>query len=190
MCEGFQYIGNCTDRHSAPHLQDMMDAARQITYRTFVQAVGLDSMRDIFGDYSWGYQRGDLRMKNDPYVTYYRSTFDGRPCYYVRHSGIEYIFSEPKGDDEEASTIPISANRFSILGDGALLASIKNGAGATFYGTKTPNSLDVTTTSAPSAKAAMTLLRMIRQSKLETIQMDGEEEASKDVMRWLRKFIK
>jgi hypothetical protein len=189
LSEGFSYIGNCTDKYTAPHLEEMMDKAKQITYRTFVKAVGLDNVREIFGDYSWGYQRGDVRMKNDPYVSYYRSTFDGQPCYYVRHSGIEYIFVGEQTEGElEKKTIPISANRFSILGDGAIVQGMSDSA-SVFHGSKTPNSLEIMTSRAPSAKAAKSLMRMIRQSKLEMIECDGDETSAKEIMSWLRKFI-
>lgn len=189
LCEGFRYIGNCTDRSTAPHLENMMDQAKQITYRTFVKAVGLDSVRQIFGDYSWGYQRGDIRMKNDPYVTYYRSVFNGRPCYYVRHSAIEYIFVEEQAEGElEEKSIPISPNRFSILGDGAIVQGVSD-SGIVFDGTKTPTSLSVNTSRAPSAKAAKSLARMIRQSKLEVIECDGDEIPANEIMSWLRKFV-
>jgi len=188
MCEGFRYVGNCTDKSTAPHLQDMMDGARQITYRTFVKAVGLEALRSIFGDYSWGHRRGDIRMKNDPYVTYYRSMYDGKQCYYVRHSGIEYIFlDEDDTDSDDAPEIPVSANRWSIMGDGALLQG--HVGRSTFYGTKTPTSLDITSTGSPSAKAAAKLATMIKQSKLEMVTFAGDEEPAKETLRWLSQFI-
>lgn len=187
--EGFRYAGNCTDGTTAPYLQDMMDDAKRITYRTFVNAVGLDSMREIFGDYAWGYQRGEIRMKNDPYVYYYRSRYNGKPCYYVRHSGIEYIFVSDDEDEEndDHPKMPITPNRFSVMGDGALLQGIEGRA--TFHGTKTPSSLTISCSIAPSAHAARTLLRMIKQSKLETVTVDDEEETAKEMMAWLRTFI-
>jgi len=187
--EGFRYAGNCTDGTTAPYLQDMMDDAKRITYRTFVNAVGIDSMREIFGDYAWGYQRGEIRMKNDPYVYYYRSRYNGHLCYYVRHSGIEYIFVSDTEDneDDDLPVIPITPNKFSITGDGALLQG--TAPRPTFHGTKTPSSLTISCSTAPSAHAARTLLRMIKQSKLETITVDDDEETAKEMMAWLRTFI-
>lgn len=189
MCEGYRYVGNCTDKSTAPHLADMMDQARPITFRTFVKAVGLESIRQIFGDYQWGHGK-DIRMKNDPYVTYFRSKFKGDPCYYVRHSGIEYIFVEedalPKDSDGPA-TIPISPNQWSITGDGQLHRGL--GRAPTFYGTKTPTSLSITSTSEPSKNAAATLTRMIKQSKLEVLNVDDDEEAAKDTLKWLSQFL-
>jgi hypothetical protein len=191
LTEGYRYVGNCTNNHVAPHLQDMMDTAKEITYRTFVKSVGLDNVQGIFADYSWGYQRGDLRMKNDPYVRYYRSSYNGKLCYYVRHSGIEYIFVEDKEhdneDDNTGAAIPITANDFSITGDGAMSQGI--GRAPTFWGKKTPTSLSFHTTTSPSPKAAATMMRVIRQSKLETIISDEEVEPAAEVMRWLKQFV-
>lgn len=190
MCEGYRYVGNCTDQTTAPHLQNMMDTAKQIGYRTFVKAVGLESLSAIFADYAWGHSRGNLRMRNDPYVNYFRSTFDGKPCYYVRHSGIEYIFvdedslpKEKKGD----GTIPISPNHWSITGDGALHRGL--GERPTFHGTKTPTSLDISISSSPSKNAAATLTRMIKQSKLESLTVDGDEENARETVKWLSQFL-
>jgi hypothetical protein len=196
LTEGYHYVGNCTDQHTAPHLEDMMDAAKRITYRTFVQAVGLDNVREVFRDYAWGHQRNDIRMKNDPYVYYYRSTFEGKPCYYVRHSGIEYIFvqDEDDADAKDKGFIPITPNRFSILGDGAIVTGnmVNQNSPATFWGFKTPTSLKVMTTSAPSKAAALSLTRMIKQSKLEMIQTgddEDDEESAKEMLKWLAQYL-
>jgi hypothetical protein len=189
MCEGYRYVGNCTDGTTEPHLADMMDQAKQITFRTFVKAVGLDSIRAIFGDYQWGHGK-DLRMKNDPYVTYYRSKYDGKPCYYVRHSGIEYIFVDEDhldDDKDKAALIPISPNRWTIKGDGALLQGVH--PPSIFDGTKTPDSLEISISSKPTKQAASTLMRLIKQSKLEMLTVDGEEEEAKETMKWLRQFV-
>jgi hypothetical protein len=168
----------------------MMDKARQITYRTFVKAVGLDSLRGIFADYSWGHHRGDLRMKNDPYVTYFRSVFNGEQCYYVRHSGIEYIFIDDKDEVEDAdapAAMPVSANDWSITGDGQLHRGL--GRAPTFYGTKTPTSLTINSTEQPSKNASLTMMRMIKQSKLETVTFADDEEPAKETLRWLNQFV-
>jgi len=188
LCEGYRYVGNCTDGTTEPHLEDMMDKAKQITFRTFAKAVGLDSIRAIFGDYQWG--RGkDLRMKNDPYVTYYRSVYNGKPCYYVRHSGIEYIFVDEDHLDKETEekTVLISPNRFTIKGDGALLQGVHNPS--IFDGTKTPDSLEISVHTKPTKNAAQTLIRMIKQSKLETLLVDGEEEEARETLNWLKQFV-
>lgn len=42
--------------------------------------------------YAVGGERG-LHLKDDWAVSYHRSSYDGQPCYYIRHSAIEHIFT-------------------------------------------------------------------------------------------------
>ena len=183
----FRYVGNCSDQHCSDHLADMMEKAKEIRYSTFVAAVGLDNVRQVFADYAWGHQRHDIRMKNDPYVRYFKSTYDGAPCYYIRHSGIEYIFVPGDYEAGKQQMVPVKPNKFSIMPDGDL---VKGHQGrSTFHGTKTPTSLTVFSSSEPTKQAALTMTRMIKQSKLEMINMDDNEEEAKETLRWLAKYL-
>ena len=40
-------------------------------------------------------KRRGLTIERDYHVSYYKSAYNGMPCYYVRHSGIEYIWVKP-----------------------------------------------------------------------------------------------
>jgi hypothetical protein len=103
--DGFIYFSNCTDVTGVgPYLDDMFENGKQITYRKFMAAVGEYNVRPVFSDYEWGRGR-DLKMRNDPYVSYYQSTFRGLPCYYIRQSGIEWVFIRP-GDYDAAISAP------------------------------------------------------------------------------------
>lgn len=86
----FSYCTNCTSA-KARHLEPMVDNAKEITFKTFMKHVDLDEMRGIFQMYDWG-RSGGLKMKDDFMVSYYKSKYRGKPCYYVEHSCIEYIF--------------------------------------------------------------------------------------------------
>jgi hypothetical protein len=73
-------------------LREMIATARQITYRTFIQRA--DSL-DV--EHCLGYERDrrrGLTMRNDRHVTYYRSKWKGRRCYFFVWSAIEHIFLE------------------------------------------------------------------------------------------------
>jgi hypothetical protein len=70
----------------------MTDNARQIEYRTAMRAIGRDVLAEVFPDYDWNKRPHYLTMKRDWHVGYYKSTFRGQPCIYVKHSAIEYIF--------------------------------------------------------------------------------------------------
>jgi hypothetical protein len=42
--EVFRYLGNCTDPDNGPHLSDMMDQAKRVSYREVYNAVGRDTL--------------------------------------------------------------------------------------------------------------------------------------------------
>jgi hypothetical protein len=91
------YIGNCVSFNYRPQedrefLSKMIDEAKEITYSTLIKHVPVDMLSEIFGYYNWSRGGGSLRLKNDWAVSFYRSAFNGKHCYFVRHSAIEYIF--------------------------------------------------------------------------------------------------
>jgi len=96
----YQYLTNCVGiaERDVVHLLAMIDAGREITYRTLQQHVGRDSLADMFPFYNWD-QQGGLTMINDYAVSYHKSTYKGRRCYYVRHSAIEYIWVDSTQQD-------------------------------------------------------------------------------------------
>jgi hypothetical protein len=71
-------------------ISSMKHEAVQVDYETLAEAIGepfLVRQSDL------GYD-DDLRMENDWHVSYWRSTYRGRPCLYFAWSGIEQIFCE------------------------------------------------------------------------------------------------
>lgn len=71
----------------------MREAAREVSYRTM--------LRHCRGLIDWAvsvaYERrsnmgSGVTLRNDPYVAYYKSTYRGRPCYYLVYSGVEHIW--------------------------------------------------------------------------------------------------
>lgn len=71
----------------------MRELAETVTYRTFLShcfdvlpyARGLGYARAV-------HQGSGITLKRDWHVDYYRSLYQGRPCYYLVHSGIEHIW--------------------------------------------------------------------------------------------------
>ena len=87
------YETNCISS-TAKWINDMTDQAREVTYSTLARRVGAEQLKEVFPYYTWGPGPDPgLRLKDDWTVGYYRSTYRGRPCYYVEHSSIEYIFT-------------------------------------------------------------------------------------------------
>lgn len=80
----------------------MVDQAREITWRTFSKYVSIDHLRELWPFCTYSY-RGEkynpitggltalFSLKRDWAVRYFKSKFDGKPCYYICHSGIEYV---------------------------------------------------------------------------------------------------
>lgn len=109
----YQFLIDCT-RSTGPKIRAMTDAARPITWTTFRRYVTVHELRrhPLFAGYSY---RGELlapdgqptiprHLKDDIGVSFYRSTYEGKPCVYIEHSRIEHIFcpaTEEREDDDE-----------------------------------------------------------------------------------------
>jgi hypothetical protein len=77
----FVFITDCVSAKGSD-IQDMVDRAREITYRTISTYCELS---DVFGHPS-------PSLKKDWAVRFFKSKYQGLPCYYVCHSAIEYVF--------------------------------------------------------------------------------------------------
>lgn len=86
----YVYYTNCINS-TYEAITAMTERARDITYTTLLQHVGIDTLLDTFPGYARYPQQG-LTLKNDWHVSYHKSRYEGKRCYYVRHSAIEYIF--------------------------------------------------------------------------------------------------
>lgn len=78
-------------------LNDMTDRAREITPSTFFKHVKEPVAVAATGaDYQIGARaipgRFQLRLKDDRCVRFYRSKFEGKPCYYLVWSAVEHVF--------------------------------------------------------------------------------------------------
>lgn len=89
----FHYETSCVNS-TAELINALSISAKEVSYRTVLKhCEGLLDWADGFNVYS---RRSDcgLTLKEDWHVTYHKGTYDGRPCYYVQHSGIEYIWTK------------------------------------------------------------------------------------------------
>ncbi len=87
------YTGSCVTSTNLA-LLPMLKKAIQIDFKAFAQAVDMEQVRRLFPQYNWTNNRSNgLRLKDDALVSYWRSTFLNRPCVFMEHSCIEYIFS-------------------------------------------------------------------------------------------------
>ena len=89
---GFNYFNNCVGIGSkdVPALHQMIDRARDIKWETLIKHIRTEQVRSLFPDYE--YNGNGLHIKDDWAVSFCKSRFRGKVCYYIRHSAIEYIF--------------------------------------------------------------------------------------------------
>ena len=93
MEKQFNYVTCCVDS-DGESINGLVDAATVVTYRTM--------MLNCNGLLPWakahGYaKRGPgLTLRADWAVTFHKSKYRGKPCYYLQWSGIEYIWTKDK----------------------------------------------------------------------------------------------
>lgn len=77
------YIGNCVSL-PAQYITAMVESSKEIRYRRFIAYVPSKTLSDMFGT--------SPKIKDDYHVRYYVSRYNGKPCCYIVHSAIEYVF--------------------------------------------------------------------------------------------------
>ena len=82
----------CCVNSDAESIEAMTDAALEGSFKTFRRRCDTTEWERRQG-YDVGHERGGLRLRRDWHVSYHRSTYQGRPCYYAVHSAIEHIFT-------------------------------------------------------------------------------------------------
>lgn len=89
---GMTYLRNCTEGEG-PAITEMVDAARDISRKTFLKHVNKDSLRTIERDLGYVLnKKHGLTMANDYHVQYGKSKFKGQPCIFFCWSAIEWVF--------------------------------------------------------------------------------------------------
>jgi hypothetical protein len=85
----FEYETCCVNA-DGDDITEMCDQSISITYRTFISKLSPAARKEIKG--MLGYERQGLTLKGDWHVSYHRSKYQGKRCYYLVHSAIEYVF--------------------------------------------------------------------------------------------------
>lgn len=83
--------GSCVNR-SAEFVNAVKDRARDITYKTLIKYVAVETLKEYFSVYDWG-QKDGLQIWDDYAVSFYKSQGSMYGTFYiVKHSGIEYFW--------------------------------------------------------------------------------------------------
>ena len=82
-----EYIGNCISL-PASSIIEMVEHSKEISYQTFTKNIngGRTVLNDMFGIYP--------HISKDWSVSFYTSKYNGKKCYFIKHSAIEYVFSK------------------------------------------------------------------------------------------------
>ena len=90
----YVYKCRCTDPDvKGEDINNMKQIAKDITYKTMMNHCDIKGIMELFfpGIYARSKKDG-LTIKNDWCISYSKSVYKGKKCYYLRHSSIEYIF--------------------------------------------------------------------------------------------------
>ena len=91
----FTYATCCVNS-TAEQIHAMVAAERTVTLATLRRhCADLDDWARTMS-YAVGAERG-LHLDKDWAVSYHKSRYDGRPCYYIDHSRIEHIWTPSSG---------------------------------------------------------------------------------------------
>lgn len=90
----WQFVTSCIHANGED-ITAMVRDATPVTFKTMSRVVG-EPFREQqkLLNYDTGRERGGLRMSKDFAVSYWRSKYKGKTCYYFRWSAIEHIFTE------------------------------------------------------------------------------------------------
>jgi hypothetical protein len=90
----YKYLTNCVEA-DGDEISVMYDIAEDLTYDEFLEKVPWSYLGTIkpFDFYEApNKNEGGLKLKDDWHVSYHASLFQGKPCIFIQHSCIEYIF--------------------------------------------------------------------------------------------------
>ena len=85
----YRYVMSCPDS-TYEDIQALQESEEMISRSTFTKAIGPTAWREIQANL--GYDR-HFSITKDWHVGYYKGTFRGVPCYFLRHSKIEHIYT-------------------------------------------------------------------------------------------------
>jgi len=71
----------------AEAITEMVDNAREVTWGTIKKHISANELKILTSGYTTG-----LRLQDDYTVSFWKSKYRGRPCYFIVHSAIEYVF--------------------------------------------------------------------------------------------------
>jgi len=87
-----QLTTTCVDA-KGEDIEEMVEEAFEMDHADFIWEIGQEQQKEL--NETFGYaQRGErgLKLKDDYAVSFHSSHYKGKPCVYMVHSAIEYVF--------------------------------------------------------------------------------------------------
>jgi hypothetical protein len=83
----------CCVNSTYEHIHAMVEREKDVSYKTIRKHCSeLREWAEGMG-YEWIGNKG-LKLKDDYAVSFHKSVYRGRRCYFIRHSAIEHIWTE------------------------------------------------------------------------------------------------
>jgi hypothetical protein len=86
MDKPFKLFTTCV-QSTARLIDEMVDNAQEVTYSTVAKHCDLSYFTEMY------HGCPELSLATDYAVSFYKSTYQGKPCYYVDHSCIEHVYT-------------------------------------------------------------------------------------------------
>jgi hypothetical protein len=87
----YLYVHSCVES-SQEDIHALKRSEKKVSLGTFRKAIGLEAWHELVKNL--GYRRGGVSIAKDWAVDFCRGVYRGVPCFFLRHSGIEYIFTK------------------------------------------------------------------------------------------------
>jgi len=85
----YRYVHSCVDS-TYEDMCDLLETEDEVTREEFVKNVNEEDR--VLLEQRLGYD-SDFRITDDWHVTYHEGIYRKHSCFYLQHSGIEYIFT-------------------------------------------------------------------------------------------------
>lgn len=99
----FRLSVRCIDVHAVADLDDLYDHDRKISFKTFCRHVDWKEVASRMGYIVTPGVRAGIRLSRDPCVRFYRSVWQGKPCYHMDHSAVDFVFLQQQNHELPAS---------------------------------------------------------------------------------------
>lgn len=89
----YSFVTDCVSANG-DDINEMVDIATEITVEEFLDKLGASPREKLMSLGLFHIYENFDEVLADWHISYFESTYQGKPCVYVCHSGIEHIFAD------------------------------------------------------------------------------------------------